>query len=1249
MKSNRLFGRNQRTRRSTARAHLGVELLEDRCLLNGLGIPGGVDLSQLKTDPNAYDAASILVRFRGEDAGPGTVRALLPGTEVGRPISLVPGLREVRLGDGVNVAAALAAYRADPQVLYAEPNYRMHVAAVPNDPFYASQWSLDNSGQTGGIPDADIDAPEAWNVTQGNSDIIVAVIDTGIDYYHPDLAANIWTNAGEMGKDANGKDKSTNGVDDDGNGYVDDVRGWDFANHDNNPMDDGDGQITGGHGTYVASVIGANGNNGIGGAGVTWNVRLMPLKVFGNNGSATDADVIAALNYAVANGAKISNNSYGGYYGADFPQALFDAVQNATTAGHLFVAAAGNYGSDNDAQPFYPASFQPVPDNLIAVAAMDSTDHSAWNYGATSVDLAAPGVQVTNPLSGETYPGLSGTSFATPHVAGAAALVWAANPSLTAAQVKSLLLGNTDDISALNPGRPTQTNGRRNVDRAVRAALPADPPPAISLTSPADNATVSGAVIVSASASTDATRVEFFVDGASIGVDSKPGDGWSLSWNTTALADGRHRVTVAAFDAAGQRTSDAVSVFTRNSLPTAPTGWSTYLGGSMLDEPSALVVDAAGNTYVTGWTNSADFPATGGKYLPDRYGQYLHDGFVAKFRPDGTRAWAVYLGGTSEDKPHAIAVDPSGNVYVAGETSSTDFPTTRGAYHRKLTSGGSAFVTKLDGSSGTIIYATYLGGTDSAQAQGIAVDGAGNAYVTGGAGVNFPTTPGAFQRTGGGVFVAKLNPAGSGLVYSTFVGASGRGLAITVDSAGNAYLTGDTSASSFPTTSGAFQTSYGGGDLDAFLTELNPTGSGLIYSTFLGGTAWDDATGIARDGAGNVYITGTTRSANFPTSAGAPATRLSGGTDAFVTKFSPGYSTLVYSTYLGGTRNEDGIGITADNSGNAYVLSSTYSSDLPTTTGAFQPMLLGAADAAVTKLSADGRSLIYSTYLGGSSGDAFYGFNTGGVGLDGLGGVHVAGLTASPDFPTTPGAFQTSSNGADVFVTALGPDGNLFPIAPPAPQIRISDVSGPEGNKGTTPFVFTVSLSAASTQSISISYATQDYTAYAGNKDYRAANGTLTFNPGETSKTITVLVNGDTTVEPDERFFVNLSTTTRYASLVDSQGVATILNDDGAVAAAGADATGNLAALPLDLADALQVVAPTVAAEPSAAATPSRAVPALDRASADWLFAAIAEDRTSPAPHSKVHAWGEETEAWLEPLDPDALLLDGTLAPGPRR
>ena len=310
-------------------------------------------------------------------------------------------------------------------------------------------WGLHNTGQTGGTSDADIDAPEAWDISTGSVSVVIAVVDSGVDYTHPDLDANIWVNTGET--------SCTDGIDNDGNGYIDDCRGWDFVNNDNNPMDDND------HGTHVSGTIAAEGNNGIGVTGVNWTAKIMPLKFLNKKGSGTTADAIEAILYANANGAHVINNSWGG--GA-FSQALKDAI-DASPA--VVVCAAGNDGVDNDATPHYPSSYTSV--NLLSVAATDDTDILATfsNYGVTSVDLGAPGVSIYSTIPKGTYASYSGTSMASPHVSGVAGLVKALNPGFTNLDIKNSILNSVDPKSSLS-GK-VATGGRLNAYNALTGAV----------------------------------------------------------------------------------------------------------------------------------------------------------------------------------------------------------------------------------------------------------------------------------------------------------------------------------------------------------------------------------------------------------------------------------------------------------------------------------------------------------------------------------------------------------------------------------------------------------------------------------------------------------------------------------------------------------------------------------------------------------------------------------------------------------
>ena len=451
--------------------------------------------------------------------------------------------------------------------------------------------------------------------------------------------------------------------------------------------------------------------------------------------------------------------------------------------------------------------------------------------------------------------------------------------------------------------------------------------------------------------------------------------------------------------------------------------YSTFLGGVLSDEGRDIAVDASGNAYVTGLTDSLDFPTTTGAFDTTHNGGF-DDVFVTKLNPTGSAlVYSTFVGGSGIDLALGIAVDTSGSAYVTGRTGSLNFPTTVGAFDTTHNGVFNAFVTKLNPSGSALVYSTFLGGLSFDQANDIAVDASGSAYVTGETfSPDFPTAS-AFDSTTNGeseAFVTKLNPAGSALVYSTFLGGSsgdfGRGIA--VDTSGSAYVTGATFSPNFPTTAGAFDTTHNGSS-DVFVTKFNPSGSApLVYSTFLGDSDDDVGSGIAVDASGSAYVTGETKSPNFPTTVGAFDTTHNGELDVFVTKLNPsGSAPLVYSTFLGGSGIDSGRGIAVDKSGSAYVSGFTNSPNFPTTDAVYN----GGNDAFVTKLNPSGSApLVYSTFLGGSGDDIGLG-----IAVDTVGSAYVTGGASSPNFPTTVGAFDTTHNGpgplvsVDAFVTKL--------------------------------------------------------------------------------------------------------------------------------------------------------------------------------------------------------------------------------------
>jgi subtilisin family serine protease len=428
-----------------------------------------------------YKEGELLVKFKS-----GVVKASslkvhqAVGASVAKRFHIVPNLEHVKLQEGLSVKDAITQYMSDPNVEYAEPNYIRCASSIPpNDTYFNDQWALNNTGTyASGTPGADIKALDAWYISTGNPGVTIAVLDSGIDYNHQDLVGNIWRNPGET--------NCLDEVDNDGNGYVDDCKGWNFVDYNNDPMDDF------GHGTHVAGIIGAKGDNGIGIAGVMWDVKLMPVKIYNADttltGSCTSifaADEVAGIEYAVYNGAKIINASF---HGEGYCNAEHDAIAVANTAKVLFVAAAGNGGDDgigdnNDLDPVFPASYGDpkyggLP-NIISVAATDQNDQRASfsNFGPASVYVAAPGVYILSTILQDEYLDKDfnwGTSMAAPHVSGLAGLLYSYydgihNTQFDYSQIRATILRYVDIKPTLEGW--IYTGGRINAYRALSSLL----------------------------------------------------------------------------------------------------------------------------------------------------------------------------------------------------------------------------------------------------------------------------------------------------------------------------------------------------------------------------------------------------------------------------------------------------------------------------------------------------------------------------------------------------------------------------------------------------------------------------------------------------------------------------------------------------------------------------------------------------------------------------------------------------------
>lgn len=446
--------------------------------------------------------------------------------------------------------------------------------------------------------------------------------------------------------------------------------------------------------------------------------------------------------------------------------------------------------------------------------------------------------------------------------------------------------------------------------------------------------------------------------------------------------------------------------------------YSTYLGGAGNELGYGIAVDTGGNAYITGYTSCSNFPTTNGAF-DTSFNSGSYDAFVTKLNPSGSGlVYSTFVGGNDDDYGYGIVVDVLGNAYLTGITKSPDFPITLGTFDTSYNGADDVFVTKLNASGTVLVYSTYLGGSYSDSGNSIAVDGFGNAYITGEThSSDFPTTTGAYDTSyhlsfnthlNSDVFVSKLNSIGTMLVYSTYLGTQMIDIAhsIALDATGDAYITGETQSTEFPTTDGAWDTTINSTQ-DGFVTKLNQNGTGLVYSTYLGGNGMDYSMGIAVDAIGNAYITGYTYG-DFPTTVGAFDTSVNNG---FVSRLNSSGTGLIYSTGLGEYCNAYAIAVDAFS--NAYITGETG--------------MIGNEAVVVKKLNPSGTELIYSTHLNGNSYNKGYG-----IAVDDSGNAYITGGTASSNFPTTTGAFDTSNNGGyDVFVSKL----SVIPTAKVEPSV----------------------------------------------------------------------------------------------------------------------------------------------------------------------------------------------------------------------
>ena len=817
----------------------------------------------------------ILVKFR-PDAGK-KVREALHKRHGSIPLRDFASLNlhHVKLKKGLSVADAIALYGKEPEVLYAEPNYLQRLQAQPNDPLYSNLWGMES-----------IKAPAAWNSATGSPEVVIAVIDSGIDYRHPDLAANIWSNTGET---------AGNAVDDDHNGYIDDVHGINAIGNGGDPMDDH------GHGTHVAGTIGATGNNAIGVAGVNWNIRMIGCRFIDSSGSGYTDGAIACLNYIreLKNaGVNIvaSNNSWGS---TGYSQALKDAI--AAQGDILFIAAAGNDAKDNDNYGFYPAGYDLA--NLISVAATDQGDNKAYfsNYGKHSVHLAAPGDGIFSTLSAvnvfgaaDGYGYLSGTSMAAPHLTGLAALIKAQDQGRDWRTVRNLILSGGDPVPAL---QEVTISGRRiNASASLScsdsptllvqqapSSLPAGVPATLSVISLNCGSPAGPVTVQSARGDLIVVRDDGVLP------DLAAGDGvFTGSWTPTHTGDklslaspaGNLALTLPPLGMtdylpeAGTRTSyrqrlegkggaepytweilagslpsgltlDAASGEIAGDAVSNGTNWfilrMTDLFGSQIDKP--LTLRTTSDVVLEQWVSFLDranaeklaLDANGYSYLTGVYlgGQSL-DLVTAKFDPAGKLVWSrSYDVAGYEDRGFGVAVDGSGNVYASGVTWGVSLVQGNWSWSRNL------LVLKYD-PSGNLLWAKNIdkGGDDGAWT--MTLDGSGHLYTAG-------STEAVFGQQS--ALVTKFDLSGNEIWSRTYTLRDYNVFqAISVDAAGNVFLGGG-SAYTVPTEWGSTN------EYDVLVVKYDSAGNLVWARTRDCGSIWEWANGIGVDPAGNVYVT----------------------------------------------------------------------------------------------------------------------------------------------------------------------------------------------------------------------------------------------------------------------------------------------------------------------------------------------------------------------------------------------------------
>jgi subtilisin family serine protease len=1057
-------------------------------------------------------AGEVIVRYRSEAGSIGRNRAEFQvesdETEsIGRR-----GARRVR-SRRLSTAAMLQALRSNPDVEYAEPNYVIRLESRPNEPWMYYLWNLENTGQyvNGyGLPGSDISAVQAWDTTTGSRANVVGVIDTGIDYTHPDLAANIWSAPRAFTVTIGGVPITC------GAG----THGFNAITNTCDPMDD---QY---HGTHVAGTIGAVGNNGTGVVGVNWVASMMGLKFLNSSGSGSTSDAIKAIEFAIQAKAilgsdanvRILNNSWGG---AGYSTALANEIEAANSADMLFVAAAGNSNVNTDATPFYPSAYTNT--NIVSVAASDNRDGRASfsNYGRTSVDLAAPGVDILSTFPGNSYQYLSGTSMATPHVSGAAALVLAACPMNTAS-LKSVLLSSASLLYSFQGLSVTQ--GRLNAGEAIWQCLDNQTPPTIT---PSSLTVLPGATINFQLAHGNTNPMSWVALYATGAADFRNYLQWqfmsgSQTPPSTYIRQGFYRFTApqtaGTYEIRWFGDSGYTRIATSATITVAPPSTLTIADASI----------AEGNSGTTNMSFTVTLsPPNASQTVTVNYGTGSGTAFAG---PDYQPAIGTLIFAPGVTSRTIVVPVIGDTVFEPNETLTVN-----------LTNAVNAIIGDAQG-IGTII-------NDDAPPPPTITPQA--LTVSPGATITFTLTNG---NTNPMSWVA-LYPAAAGdvrgyLQWQYLNGAqsppptaiSTTTLRFTVPTTGGTYNIrwfGDSGYTKIATSaditvavpprvsiSDASIVEGNSGTSNATFTMTvsppNTTQSVTVTYTTVNGTAIAPGDFTAVTGSVTFAPSASTKTISIPvvgdTVAEADETfsvRITSTMNAFVDD----------GTGIGTIVNDDVAPCTACPSVTPQSLAVAPGSTITFTlaNGNFHPLSWVALYASA---AADARNYLQWQFLDGTQTPPSTTFG---------------GATLRFTAPATPGLYNIRWFG-DGGYTRLAVSADIV-VGTVSPTLTINDVRVTEGNSGTATATFTVTLSPVnSAQTVTVNYASANGTAASGS-DYTAASGVLTFPASTASQTITVPILGDTAYESDETFTINLSGAVN-ASIGDATGVGTIADDD---------------------------------------------------------------------------------------------------------